>query len=151
MTQQPEEPTMPTQPPPREIPAGWYPDPEGKPQSRYWDGDSWTDQVGPQLPPAQPLQPVQPVQAAPSLATAFVPVALDAEGLPVSDRSRLAAALLCFFVGVLGVHRFYVGKVGTGILQLVTFGGLGIWALVDLILILVGTFRDKQERLLINW
>ena len=74
-------------------------------------------------------------------------MALDAEGLPVSDRSRLAAALLCFFVGVLGVHRFYVGKVGTGILQLVTFGGLGIWALIDLILILVGTFRDKQERL----
>ena len=76
---------------------------------------------------------------------------MDAEGRPVSDRSRLAAALLCFFVGVLGVHRFYVGKVGTGVLQLVTFGGLGIWALIDLILILVGTFRDKQERLLINW
>ena len=91
------------------------------------------------------------MQAAPSLATAFVPVTLDAEGRPVSDRSRLAAALLCFFVGVLGVHRFYVGKVGTGVLQLVTFGGLGIWSLVDLIVILVGTFRDKQERLLINW
>ena len=147
MTQQPEEPTMPTQRPPREIPPGWYPDPEGKPQSRYWDGDSWTDQVGPQL----PAQSLQPVQAAPSLAAAFVPVTVDAEGRPVSDRSRLAAALLCFFVGVLGVHRFYVGKVGTGILQLVTFGGLGIWALIDLILILVGTFRDKQDRVLLNW
>lgn len=49
------------------------------------------------------------------------------------------------------MHRFYVGKVGTGVLQLVTVGGLGIWALVDLILILVGSFRDKQDRLLINW
>lgn len=139
MTQQPDQ----TPAAPREIPAGWYPDPEGKPQSRYWDGDSWTDQLGPLLPAA--------AQAAPSLAAAFVPVSVDAQGLPVSDRSRLAAALLCFFVGVLGVHRFYVGKVGTGILQLVTVGGLGIWALVDLILILVGSFRDKQERLLINW
>ncbi|HET7800186.1 MAG TPA: NINE protein [Humibacillus xanthopallidus] len=129
--------------PPREIPAGWYPDPEGKPQSRYWDGDSWTEQVGPLLPQAQ--------APAPTIAAAFVPVTHDASGNPVSDRSRLAAALLCFFVGVLGVHRFYVGKVGTGVLQLLTFGGLGIWALVDLILILVGTFRDKQDRVLLNW
>ena len=52
---------------------------------------------------------------------------------------------------MLGVHRFYVGKVGTGILQLLTFGGLGIWALIDLIIILVGTFRDKQDRVLLNW
>ena len=133
-----------TQQPPREIPAGWYPDPEGKPQSRYWDGDSWTSQVGPLLPQAQ-------APAAPAISSAFVPVSHDAAGNPVSDRSRLAAALLCFFVGVLGVHRFYVGKVGTGILQLVTFGGLGIWALIDLIIILVGTFRDKQDRVLLNW
>lgn len=69
----------------------------------------------------------------------------------MSDRSRLAAALLCFFLGVLGVHRFYVGKVGTGVLQLLTAGGLGIWWLVDLILIIVGSFRDKRERVLLNW
>ena len=125
---------------PREIPAGWYPDPEGKPQSRYWDGVTWTDQVGPLVP-----------QPAPTIAGAFVPVTHDAVGNPVSDRSRLAAALLCFFLGVFGVHRFYVGKVGTGILQVVTLGGLGIWALIDLVFILVGTFRDKQDRLLVNW
>jgi len=134
----------PAEQPPREIPAGWYPDPEGKPQSRYWDGDSWTEQVGPILPQAQ-------APTAPAISAAFVPVTHDAAGNPVSDRSRLAAALLCFFVGVLGVHRFYVGKVGTGILMLVTFGGLGIWALIDLIIILVGTFRDKQDRVLVNW
>jgi hypothetical protein len=133
---------MSQQPAPREIPAGWYPDPADAQQSRYWDGDAWTDQVGPQLPPAA---------AAPPLAAAFVPVTHDASGRPVSDRSRLAAALLCFFVGWLGVHRFYVGKVGTGIAQVLTFGGLGIWTLVDLILILVGTFRDKQDRVLLNW
>ena len=69
----------------------------------------------------------------------------------VSPRSRLAALLLCFFFGVFGVHRFYVGKVGTGLLQLVTLGGLGIWALVDLILIIVGSFRDKQDRRVFHW
>lgn len=125
-------------PVPREIPAGWYPDPEGKPATRYWDGDAWTDQIG-------------PVLNAPTVPSPFAPVAFDMMGMPVSTSSRLIAALLCFFVGVLGIHRFYVGKVGTGVLQLVTFGGLGIWTLVDFIVILVGTFRDKQGRQLINW
>lgn len=61
------------------------------------------------------------------------------------------AFVLCFFLGWLGVHRFYVGKVGTAILQIFTFGGLGIWALVDTIMILVGTFKDKQGRKLEDW
>jgi TM2 domain-containing membrane protein YozV len=52
--------------------------------------------------------------------------------------------LLCFFLGALGVHRFYVGKVGTGILQLLTFGGLGIWALIDFVMIVCGSFKDGQ-------
>ncbi len=59
-------------------------------------------------------------------------------------KSKVAAALLCFFLGGLGVHRFYVGKVGTGILWLFTFGLCGIGALVDFIMILVGAFKDKQ-------
>lgn len=61
-----------------------------------------------------------------------------------TQKSWVVALLLCFFFGVIGVHRFYVGKVGTGILQLVTFGGLGIWSLIDFIMILVGAFKDKQ-------
>lgn len=60
------------------------------------------------------------------------------------QKSWIVALLLCFFVGVLGVHRFYVGKIGTGILELITFGGLGLWVLIDLIMILVGKFNDKQ-------
>ncbi|WP_102867260.1 TM2 domain-containing protein [Pseudovibrio exalbescens] len=61
-----------------------------------------------------------------------------------SEKSMVAAALLCFFLGFLGVHRFYVGKVGTGILMILTFGGLGIWTLIDLVMIIVGSFKDKQ-------
>ncbi len=70
---------------------------------------------------------------------------------PVSPCSRTVAALLAFFLGVFGVHRFYVGKVGTGVLQLLTAGGLGIWTLVDFIVILVGGFRDKNGLLLQRW
>jgi len=63
----------------------------------------------------------------------------------------LACALLAWIVGIFGVHRFYVGKVGTGIAMIFTLGGLGIWVLVDLIMILVGSFKDKEGRLILNW
>lgn len=60
------------------------------------------------------------------------------------QKSWVVALVLCILLGMFGVHRFYVGKVGTGILQLLTFGGFGIWTLIDFILILIGNFRDKQ-------
>lgn len=58
-------------------------------------------------------------------------------------KSKLTAALLCFFLGSLGVHRFYVGKIGTGLIWLLTLGFCGIGALIDFIIILIGGFRDK--------
>jgi TM2 domain-containing membrane protein YozV len=61
-----------------------------------------------------------------------------------SSKSFVASLLLCFFLGSFGVHRFYVGKIGTGILQLITLGGLGIWTLIDFIMIAVGSFKDKE-------
>jgi TM2 domain-containing membrane protein YozV len=50
-----------------------------------------------------------------------------------------------------GIHRFYVGKVGTGILQLLTLGGLGVWVLIDCIYIVTGAFRDKDGNKIALW
>ena len=61
-----------------------------------------------------------------------------------STTDWLTLFLLTFFVGVLGVHRFYVGKIGTGFLMLLTLGGLGVWFLVDLILVVTGQFTNKE-------
>jgi len=60
------------------------------------------------------------------------------------QKSWIVTLLLSFFLGALGVHRFYVGKIGTGILMLITVGGFGVWALIDFIMIAVGKFSDKQ-------
>lgn len=66
-----------------------------------------------------------------------------AGGFPYLPKSKIVALILCFFLGGLGIHRFYVGKVGTGILYIFTLGFFGIGVLLDFILILVGSFRDK--------
>ncbi len=76
---------------------------------------------------------------------------MDASGQPASPKSRLVALLLILLFSVLGIQRFYVGKIGTGILYLITLGGFGIWFLIDLVMIIVGSFKDKQGRVLSNW
>jgi TM2 domain-containing membrane protein YozV len=62
----------------------------------------------------------------------------------VKRKTKLAAALWCFFLGVFGAHYFYVGKIGIGILHFLTLGALGLWTLIDFIRILVGNFTDKS-------
>ena len=67
-----------------------------------------------------------------------------------SNKGFVPTLLLCFFLGVFGVHRFYVGKTGTGILSLLTFGGLGIWATIDFVMIAIGSFKDSQGLVIKN-
>ena len=66
----------------------------------------------------------------------------------VSEKNWLVTLLLCFFLGGLGAHRFFVGKIGTGIVMLVTLGGFGIWSLIDLIVIIIGNFKDSEGNLI---
>ena len=63
---------------------------------------------------------------------------------PKSEKDFLAMMLLCFFLGYLGMHRFYAGKVGTGILMLLTLGGFGIWTIIDFLYIVTGNFQDGR-------
>ena len=62
----------------------------------------------------------------------------------ISAKSKGVAAVLCFFLGALGIHRFYVGKVGTGILWLFTAGLFGLGVVIDFIMIICGSFSDKD-------
>lgn len=95
--------------------------------------------------------PCEPWHAGP-----LVPVGYPVGGQPVlwSDRSKAAAAVLAFFLGPLGVHNFYLGHVGRGVVQLaLTLTGVGlavtwIWVVVEFVLILTGGLRDRYGRLL---
>jgi len=102
---------------------------------RYGSGSSQVRAAGAEGPrcPSHPIEvPISPKESSATEST--------------SSKSWLVTLLLCIFLGGLGVHRFYTGKIGTGILMLITLGGLGIWVLVDLIMIAIGKFKDKQGR-----
>ncbi|KPI13367.1 hypothetical protein OK074_8801, partial [Actinobacteria bacterium OK074] len=77
------------------------------------------------------------------------PYGYDPYGRPYSDKSKIVAGVLQLFLGSFGVGRFYIGNVGIGIAQLFTCGGLGIWALIDGIILLAGNNgTDSDGRIL---
>ena len=73
----------------------------------------------------------------------------------ISPKSRLVTTLLCalpaWFFAVNGIHRFYLGKIGTGILMLLTLGGLWIWTIIDFIYAVSGNMKDKDGKLIQDW
>lgn len=71
---------------------------------------------------------------------------------PLASEKRIAPTLLlCLLLGVFGAHRFYTGRTATAILQLVTLGGLGIWTLVDAVLLATGSFSDGDGDRIVEW
>lgn len=68
----------------------------------------------------------------------------SAAGVGISKKDWMTAFLLSIFLGYFGVDRFYVGKIGTGVIKLLTLGGMGIWYLIDWITVLAGKFTDKE-------
>jgi TM2 domain-containing membrane protein YozV len=73
-------------------------------------------------------------------------------GKPINGESKdwLTSLLLAIFLGCFGIHRFYTGHIGIGVVQLLTFGGCGIWALIDIIIIATGSFKDSNGNTLVK-
>jgi hypothetical protein len=108
-----------------------------------------TPQVVPTEQPAAPPIPVQPPMPSASVSPAptaqpTIGGAADAMTAQVGTKNYVVALVLSYLVGSLGVDRFYVGKIWTGILKLITFGGFGVWWLIDFLLIGLGKFKDKK-------
>ena len=72
-------------------------------------------------------------------------------GPEVSERSRSVALVLGLLGGVFGLHRFYTGRTESGIYMAISLGGLGIWWLYDMVMLVAGEFRDAEGRLVRSW
>lgn len=119
---------------------GWYPHPDNPTIEYWWDGTQYTQsRAVPVVPPAPPAP------GAPVPSVRMVPAG-------VSPKSRTVASVLGFFFGGLGIDRFYLGNIGLGVAKLlVGWLTLGIWPLIDWIIILVGSAHDGDGRPVTNW
>ncbi|MEG1607627.1 MAG: TM2 domain-containing protein [Mucinivorans sp.] len=75
------------------------------------------------------------------------PVGIAASDPTLSSKNGLVVLLLCIFTGSFGIHSFYAGRTGVGVGQLLTLGGCGIWTLVDFIMILTGSYKDGEGKI----
>lgn len=122
--------------------------PEGQPQwqpSQYGQ-PQWGQQPPPQYgqpPEGQPQWGQQPPYYAPPQQQPQWGMQQPYQQMGM-QKDWLTTLLLCIFVGVLGVHRFYTGHIAIGVIQLLTVGGCGIWWIVDLIMIVTGSYTDSN-------
>lgn len=69
---------------------------------------------------------------------------LSSPAIVGDGKSQIIALILCFFVGTIGIHRFYLGYTWQGVVQILTGGGCGIWTLIDFIRIITGDLQPKN-------
>ncbi len=129
------------------VPAGWYPDPSDPTVEHWWDGTAYNgSRVAAGPPTSQLVQPATVYGAVPP--SSLVP----GYGSAISPKSRTVASILGFFLGGIGVDRFYLGNIGMGVAKLLLgWLTLGIWPLVDWIIILAGGAHDGQGLPVRNW
>ncbi|MBD9701862.1 MULTISPECIES: TM2 domain-containing protein [Streptomyces] len=157
MTEQPQQPAQPPQPPqpgygyPNAAPGQPAAGPYGAPQGGYQQPGAGQPGYGY---PQQGGYPQGGYQVPPTPGGAYTgdpnaPYGYDPYGRPYSDKSKIVAGILSLFLGAFGVGRFYIGHVGLGVAQLLTCGGLGIWSLVDGIILLTSSnTTDSNGRVL---
>jgi hypothetical protein len=134
---------------------GWYVDPSNPTIEHWWDGTAYNGTRAAARPPVSPPAAL-PVQQPAGPATGYVAMApggpVPGYGAGISPKSRTVASVLGFFLGGLGVDRFYLGNTGMGVAKLlVGWLTLGIWPLIDWIIILAGQAHDGEGLPVTNW
>ena len=123
------------------APPGWYADPSNPAFEHWWDGTAYSQ-----------TRPVAHPVGAPVLYAPRPLVRVDVFGRQISPKSRTIAALLGFFLGGIGIHRFYLGNVGMAVAMLLLgWLTLGIWPLIDWIVVLAGAAHDGQGLPVVAW